>query len=78
NQPYGTAFEKIGAIMYPQGHPYHWTTIGSLEDLQAASLDDVKSFFRQYYIPNNAYLVLSGDFDEKQARQWIEKYFGPI
>jgi zinc protease len=78
NQPYGTAFEKIGAIMYPQGHPYHWTTIGSLEDLQAASLDDVKSFFRQYYIPNNAFLVLSGDFDETQARQWVEKYFGPI
>lgn len=78
NQPYGTAFEKIGAIMYPEGHPYNWTTIGSLEDLQAASLDDVKSFFRQYYIPNNTFLVVSGDFDEKQARGWIEKYFGPI
>jgi zinc protease len=78
NQPYGTAFEKIGEIMYPKPHPYNWTTIGSLEDLQAASLDDVKSFFRQYYVPNNTYLVLSGDFDEKQARGWIEKYFGPI
>lgn len=78
NQPYGTAFEKIGAIMYPQGHPYNWTTIGSLEDLQAASMEDVKSFFRQYYVPNNAYLVLSGDFNEAQARGWIEKYFGPI
>ncbi|MGD9561965.1 MAG: M16 family metallopeptidase [Pyrinomonadaceae bacterium] len=78
NQPYGTAFERIGAIMYPKGHPYHWTTIGSLEDLQAASMDDVKAFFRQYYVPNNTILVLSGDFDEKQAKTWIEKYFGPI
>ena len=78
NQPYGTSFEKIGEIMYPKGHPYNWTTIGSLEDLQAASMDDVKSFFRQYYVPNNTILVLSGDFDEKQARTWVEKYFGPI
>jgi len=76
NQPYGTAFEKIGAIMYPKGHPYNWTTIGSLEDLQAASMEDVKAFFRQYYTPNNTILVLSGDFDEKQARTWVEKYFG--
>ncbi|HEX6124216.1 MAG TPA: pitrilysin family protein [Pyrinomonadaceae bacterium] len=78
NQPYGTAFEKIGQIMYPKGHPYNWSVIGSLEDLQAASMDDVKSFFRQYYVPNNAILVLSGDFQEPQARTWIEKYFGPI
>ncbi len=78
NQPYGTAFEKIGEIMYPKGHPYNWTTIGSLEDLQAASMEDVKSFFRQYYVPNNAILVLSGDFDEKQARGWVDKYFAPI
>ena len=78
NQPYGTAFEKIGEIMYPKGHPYNWSVIGSLEDLQAASMDDVKSFFRQYYVPNNAILVLSGDFQEAQARAWIEKYFGPI
>jgi zinc protease len=78
NQPYGTAFEKITEIMYPKGHPYNWTTIGSLEDLQAATLDDVKAFFRRYYVPNNTVLVLAGDFDEKQARGWIEKYFGPI
>jgi len=78
NQPYGTAFEKIGEIMYPKGHPYNWTTIGSLEDLQAASMDDVKAFFRQYYTPNNTILVLSGDFEEKQARTWVEKYFGGI
>lgn len=78
NQPYGTAFERIGEIMYPKGHPYNWTTIGSLEDLQAASMEDVKSFFRQYYVPNNTILILSGQFNEKQARTWIEKYFGPI
>lgn len=78
NVPYGTAFEKIGAIMYPKPHPYNWTTIGSLEDLQAASMEDVKSFFRQYYVPNNTWLVVSGDFNDKQARGWIEKYFGPI
>ncbi len=78
NQPYGTADERIGEIMYPENHPYHHSVIGSMTDLSAASLDDVKGFFRQYYTPNNAVLVLSGDYDEKQARNWIEKYFGPI
>jgi zinc protease len=78
NQPYGGAFEKIGEIMYPKGHPYNWSVIGSLEDLQAATMDDVKAFFRRYYVPENTVLVLSGDFDEKQARGWVEKYFGPI
>jgi zinc protease len=78
NQPYGASFEKIGEIMYPKGHPYNWTTIGSLDDLQAASMEDVKAFFRQYYTPNNTILVISGDFDEKQAKGWVEKYFGPI
>jgi len=78
NQPYGTMSERIGEIMYPVGHPYHWSVIGSMEDLSAASLEDVKSFFRQYYAPNNAVLVLSGDYNEKQARAWIEKYFGKI
>ena len=78
NVPGGTAFEKIGALMYPKPHPYNWTTIGSLDDLQAASMEDVKSFFRQYYVPNNTVLVVSGSFDEKQTRGWIEKYFGPI
>ncbi len=78
NQPYGTAFEKIFAQMFPPGHPYNWTTIGSLEDLSAASMDDVKAFFRQYYTPNNTSLVIAGDFDPKQAKQWVEKYFGPI
>ena len=78
NAPYGTASEKISALIYPTDHPYNWTTIGSLADLSAASMDDVKDFFRQYYVPNNASLVLAGDFDPKQAKMWVEKYFGSI
>lgn len=78
NVPYGTASEHVSEIMYPEGHPYHHSVIGSMADLSAASLDDVKSFFRQYYIPNNTVLVISGDLNEKQAMGWVEKYFGPI
>ena len=78
NQPYGTVGERISEIMYPKGHPYNWSVIGSLTDLSAASMDDVKAFFRQYYVPNNASLVIAGDFDPKQARAFVEKHFGPI
>ena len=78
NQPYGQTNYKITETMYPAGHPYHWSPIGSMEDLSAASLDDVKAFFRRYYVPNNASLVIAGDFDPKEARAWVEKYFGPI
>src|SRR5687768_4129938 len=78
NQPYGTAFEKISELIYPKDHPYNWTTIGSLTDLSNASMDDVKAFFRQYYVPNNTTLVIAGDFDPKQAKVWAEKYFGKI
>jgi len=78
NVPYGNMFERIGEIMYPEDHPYHHSVIGSMEDLSAASLDDVKGFFRQYYVPNNAVLVIAGDFDEAKTRGWVEKYFGPI
>ncbi len=78
NRPYGTAFEKIQSLMYPKDHPYHWTTIGSLDDLTNASMEDVQSFFRQYYVPNNASLVIAGDFDSKMAKKWVEKYFGSI
>lgn len=78
NVPYGTSFEHVGEIMYPEGHPYHWSVIGSMADLSAASMDDVKAFFRKYYVPNNAILVVSGKYDEKQAKGWVEKYFGPI
>jgi zinc protease len=78
NQPYGTAFEKISELIYPKEHPYSWTTIGSLTDLSNASMDDVKAFFRQYYVPNNATLVIAGDFDTKEAKKFAEKYFGAI
>ncbi len=78
NRPYGTAFEKIASLIYPKDHPYSWTTIGSLEDLTNASMEDVQSFFKQYYVPNNASLVIAGDFDKKNAKMWVEKYFGPI
>ena len=78
NQPYGTAGEKMVALMFPKEHPYNWTTIGSLTDLTAASMDDVKAFFRQYYVPNNASLVIAGDFDAKEARKLVEKHFGSI
>ncbi len=78
NRPYGTAGEKAAALIYPKEHPYSWTTIGSLDDLTVASIDDVKGFFRQYYVPNNASLVLAGDFDPKEAEKLVRKYFEPI
>jgi zinc protease len=78
NQPYGLVQAKVAETMYPAAHPYHWTTIGSLEDLTAASMDDVKEFFRRYYVPNNASLVVAGDFDPAEARRLVERYFGSI
>ncbi|MCA1591182.1 MAG: insulinase family protein [Acidobacteria bacterium] len=78
NQPYGLVRAKINEAMYPPAHPYHWLTIGSLDDLTAASLDDVKGFFRRFYVPNNASLAIAGDFDPAQARRLVEKHFGPI
>lgn len=78
NEPYGSWLERIHRNVFPPGHPYHHTTIGSMEDLDAASLDDVRAFFRRYYAPNNAVLTLVGDFDAAEARAWIEKYFGGI
>jgi zinc protease len=78
NRPYGRAGEIISGAMYPPDHPYHWPVIGSMADLSAASADDVKSFFRLYYAPNNATLAVVGDFDPAQAKTWIAKYFGEI
>jgi zinc protease len=78
NQPYGTSGERIGEIMFPKGHPYNWSVIGSFDDLSAASMEDVKGFFRQYYVPNNASLVIAGDIKPKQAKKWAKKYFGSI
>jgi len=78
NLPYGNTWYVINKAMYPEDHPYNWQVIGSLEDLQNATLDDVKEFFRRWYVPNNVTLVLAGDFDPAQARKWVEKYFGEI
>ena len=78
NQPYGTAGEKIDRVLYGEGHPYGWPVIGYMEDLSAALLDDVKEFFKLYYAPNNAVLVVSGDIDRKQTQEWIQKYFGSL
>ncbi len=78
NQPYGTWQEKLLGHIYPPDHPYHHTTIGSMEDLDAASLEDVGAFFRTWYAPNNAVLSIVGDVDPRQARAWVEKYFGAI
>lgn len=78
NRPYGTAWERLHAGVFPQGHPYHHPTIGSMADLDAATLQDVQQFFRTYYAPNNAVLSIVGDFEPEVARGWVEQYFGPI
>ncbi|MEO3753946.1 pitrilysin family protein [Streptomyces sp. B6B3] len=78
NVPYGTAFERLSAMVYPAGHPYHHIPIGSMADLDAASLEDAQEFFRTYYAPNNAVLSVVGDIDPEQTLGWIEKYFGTI
>ncbi|WP_114394953.1 M16 family metallopeptidase [Oleisolibacter albus] len=78
NRPYGRTWEYLLKGLFPAGHPYSWTTIGSMEDLQAASLEDVKTWFRTYYGPNNAVLVLAGDIDVQTAKPLVEKYFGDI
>jgi zinc protease len=78
NQPYGRAFMLITENVYPSGHPYSHTVIGSHEDLTAASVDDVKDFFHTYYTPNNLSLAITGDFDPAEAKRLLEKYYGPI
>lgn len=78
NQPYGHTDYVIGKALYPEGHPYNWQIIGSLADLDAATLEDVKNFYRQWYVPNNVTLTITGDFDVAQAKQLVEKYFGEI
>ena len=78
NRPYGSFYEKLMAAVFPPEHPYHHTPIGSMEDLDAASLADVEAFFRAYYAPNNAVLSIVGDVDEREARAAVERYFGPI
>jgi predicted Zn-dependent peptidase len=78
NQPYGTWLEKAGEAIFPEGHPYHHSVIGSMTDLSAASVTDVQSFFKTYYAPNNAVLVIAGDIDVPQAKAMVQKYFAPI
>ena len=78
NQPYGSWDEKMQELVYPESHPYHHSTIGSMEDLSAASLDDVREFFATYYAPNNAVLTVAGDFETDAAIEMIERHFGPI
>jgi zinc protease len=78
NQPYGDWDERLQMMLYPPEHPYHHSVIGSMEDLDAASLADVEDFFRTFYAPDNAVLSLVGDFDPARARELIERYFGEI
>jgi zinc protease len=78
NVPYGHVSYVISKAMCPADHPYNWQVIGSLEDLQNATLADVKEFYRRWYVPNNVTLVVAGDFDTVQAKKWVEKYFGEI
>jgi len=78
NVPYGTWDEKLQELLFPPSHPYHHSTIGSMEDLSAACLEDVEDFFATYYCPNNAVLTVAGDFEPDAALGMIERHFGPI
>jgi zinc protease len=78
NTPYGDWDELLQALLYPDDHPYHHPTIGSMEDLSAASLKDVSDFFATFYCPNNAVLSIVGDFDQDAALGMVERHFGPI
>jgi zinc protease len=78
NEPYGKVWDFLTPKLYPPNHPYSWTTIGSMEDLDAAKLDDVKDWFRTYYGAANAVVVVAGDIDTKTAKEKVEKYFGDI
>ena len=78
NQPYGTWWERLPALAFPETHPFHHSLIGSMEDLDAASLDDIKTFFATYYTPDNAVLSIAGDFDPGEARALVERHFTPI
>jgi len=78
NRPYGLVREVTARTLYPPDHPYSWTTIGSMDDLSAASLEDVLSFFQRWYGPNNATLAIGGDVDTQEALALVEKYFGSI
>ena len=78
NSPYGIVEEAVYHLLFPKSHPYHADVMGSHADIQAAKLEDVRNFFKLYYAPNNASLAIVGDFDPAQAKQFVEKYFGPL
>ena len=78
NQPYGHNSAVINSNLYPEGHPYSWEVIGSLEDLQNATLEDVKEFYKRWYVPNNVTLTIAGDIDVEQTKAWVKKYFDEI
>jgi zinc protease len=77
NRPYGNILGAVKENMF-KNHPYRWTTIGSMEHIDAATLEEFQAFNKKFYLPNNAVLVVAGDFEKKQAKEWIQKYFGPI
>ncbi|HTO35302.1 MAG TPA: pitrilysin family protein [Flavobacterium sp.] len=77
NQPYGNLIAEVKRLMF-KNHPYRWATIGSMEHLDAATLEEFQDFNKKFYVPNNAVLVVAGQFDPSQAKQWIQKYFGVI
>jgi zinc protease len=78
NQPYGMADVVLGEMLFPEGHPYHWPVIGYMEDLTAASYEDVVEFFKKYYAPSNASLVVAGDIDPAKTKALVEKWFSDI
>ncbi len=78
NRPYGLLRERVNEALFPEEHPYSWLTIGYIEDLDRATLNDLKKFFLQWYGPNNAVITIGGDIDEAQTLEWVKKYFGPI
>jgi len=78
NRPYGSWSERMFGALFPESHPYHHPTIGSMEDLDAASLEDVSSFFRLHYAPNNAVITIVGDVEPTKVRAWVAHYFGGI
>jgi len=78
NQPYGRAFEIVEGQLFPETHPYSWPVVGYIADLQKAGVEDVKEFFRLYYVPNNATIAIVGDFDPAKAKLWATKYFSDL
>ncbi len=78
NRPYGLVWERMLALLYPPDHPYHWPTIGSMADIAAATLDDVREFFTSYYAPSNAALCIAGDFPSAEVKELVEKYFATL